>query len=199
MLRLLCSLFILGSFFSYSQGPWELKKSKNGIKVYVREVPSSKIHEFKAVTLLNADFDEVVDLIKDGDNLKNWNYKTSDSKTIKVISPSERIIWMKNDLPWPVRNRDHVTHMKIERISEDEVKIWLMPDSSGTVPEKEGLVRIVDFNGYWLVKKVLGQVEVTHQLFGDPNGKLPTWLLNTLLTKAPYTSFSNMKAQLSLE
>ncbi len=196
MLKFTIVLFFLCTSFSFSQSDWVLKKNKNGIRVYVREIPTSEINEFKATTILSADLEDVVALIIDGDNLHTWNYKTSDSKTVKVLSETERIIWMKNDLPWPIRNRDHVTHMKIEALSESEVKIWLLPDTSDIVPVNDDLIRIMDFKGYWLVKRMGNNLSVTHQMFGDPNGKLPTWLLNSLLTKAPYTSFSNMKKML---
>ena len=196
MQRLMAFVFMLSTFFVFSQSDWELKKDKNGIQVYVRDVVYSKIKEFKATALVETKLEKVVDFIMDGDNLKNWNYKTSDSKTIKELSAHERIIWIKNDLPWPIRNRDHVTHMKVLYPSEGQVKILLLPDTSKTVAVRDDAVRVVDFNGHWLIERKGDGVQVTHQLFGDPNGHLPSWLLNSLLTNAPYSSFSKMKKML---
>ncbi len=196
MRLLVCSIYLFGCSFLCAQGPWELKKDKNGIQVFIRTVPDSKIHEFKALMKVEAEMDALIAMVQDGDNLKNWNYKTSESATVKLLSKTERIIWMKNDLPWPIRNRDHVTHMTLQRISSTETRIYIQPDTSNAVPPKDDAVRIVNFRGVWTFKQLENSVEVSYQLFGDPNGKLPSWLLNSLLTKAPYSSFKNLRERI---
>ncbi len=179
-----------------AQNPWKLKKDKNGVQVFVRNVDSSKIKEYKAVTQINTSVEQALSIILDGNRLADWNYKTSESKTIRKITDDEYIFWMKNDLPWPVKNRDNVTHVKVNKISKDSIRVDLAPDRTNAVPEMDGMIRVTNFKGFWLVSQKGDKVEVIQQLYGDPKGNLPSWILNSVLTTAPYRSFLNLKSLL---
>lgn len=173
---------------------WQLKKNSRGIKVYTRQLDSSKIHEYKAVAIVKTTPEKALKTITDGDNLWRWNHKTSQSKTVKKISPSEFVFWMKNELPWPVKNRDNVSHITVNYLPKGEVRIDIFPDKTNLVKEREDCIRVTNFKGYWLISpKEDGLVEITQQLYGDPNGQLPAWLLNSVLTTVPYHSFLNLK------
>lgn len=188
--------FILISLFfspTLHAQDWELKKDKNGIKIYTRRSENADIKEYKAVTLIKTDVAAALKVITDGDNLWKWNDKTSDSKTLKTLSETEFVFWMKNDLPWPLKNRDLVTRVKITEQGDKSIKITLSPEATHTIPEDSNSIRITSFKGHWLLAPKGNYVEVTQQLYGDPGGTLPAWIVNTLLTSAPYRTFLNLK------
>lgn len=192
MKKLLLLLLLLATTWGHAQ-QWELKKNKKGVQVYTRSLSYSKIKEYKAITIVNATLNEVYNAIMDADNLWKWSYKTESSRVLKKVSNTSQIIWIKNNLPWPVLNRDHISLVKVIEHSPNRIKITLTPNTSVFHPKEKHTVRITNFNGYWLLEKTKQGVRVTQQLFGDPGGNMPSWLLNSLITTAPYHSFVNLK------
>ena len=47
--------------------------------------------------------------------------------------------------------------------------------------------------GYWLLEENEGQTKVTQQLFINPEGNLPPFVINSLLIKGPYNTFKNLR------
>ncbi|MCM5662545.1 START domain-containing protein [Galbibacter mesophilus] len=173
---------------------WELKRSANNIKVYTRELDSTKINEYKAVLIANTSVENVVSIITNGNGLKNWNHKTPESETLLKVSDKEYIFWMKNDLPWPITDRDHVCKVSVEKISPKNYKIDISPaDTILRLPEYN-TIRIENFKGFWLINEIdENTVEITQQMYGDPKGTIPSWLVNSILTSFPFHSFENLK------
>ncbi|WP_340076978.1 START domain-containing protein [Leptobacterium sp. I13] len=189
-------LFLLITSFHVFNGlaqEWKLKKDKNGIKVYTRTLDSTKIHEYKAVMIIDIPIEKVYETITDGDNIWIWNYRTSASKVLKKYADGEFILWMSNNLPWPIRDRDHISLVKTITNNKGEVRIDILPKPSYNFPAKKGVIRITNFKGYWLIVPKPEGVEVTQQMYGDPEGALAPWLVNTMLSNGAYHSFFNLK------
>ncbi len=179
-----------------AQETWKLRKDRNGVKVFTRDYPNSKFKEYKAQMVVeNTTLDIVKEIILDADKLKDWNYKTSKSRLIEKIDENTYVLYLYNDMPWPVLNRDHVSVVKVTYPSNRSVLIDIRPDNS-VLPETDGVVRIMDFKGFWLLEETEEGIAITHQLFGDPEGGVPSWLVNSQLVKSPYTSFNNLKTML---
>ena len=58
--------------------------------------------------------------------------------------------------------------------------------ASERYPENDDYLRITTFEGYWLLEQVGEDVKITHQMFGDPGGSVPNWVINSTITKAPH-------------
>lgn len=184
--------FVFSAYSSLNAQKWELKKDKNNVKVYTRALDSTKINEYKAVVLTDTTVEKALKIITDGNNLWKWNHKTSESKLINQISDTEFIFWMKNDLPWPIKNRDNISHVKVKKIP-DGYWVEILPAPSDLVPKENSTVRVTNFRGYWSIIQKGKKVQITQQLYGDPEGSLPSWLLNSILTTAPFHSFCDLK------
>jgi len=180
------------SMLSLAQDSWQLKKDRNGIRIYTRDYPNSKFKEYKAVMTVNTTLSEAKDIILDAGRLKDWNYKTSKSRIIKRIEANYYILYLFNDMPWPVLNRDHVSDVITTYPSNKSVLISIKPNNK-VLPKIDGVIRITNFKGFWLLEKTGKGISITHQLFGDPEGGVPAWLVNSQLVKSPYTSFNNLK------
>jgi len=190
-------LLISGSFFfSYSQSSkWELKKDELGIQVYTRSVNESSIKEYKAVTLIKTTQNLLLNKITDGDHLKDWNYKTTKSSLLEKKSDNEYLVYMYNDLPWPARNRDHISELKINIVNSSLARINIK-SVPNYILNKSGVIRVVNFSGFWLLEKTKLGVKVTQQMYGAPGGLLPTFIINTMLVNAPFNTFMRLKEQL---
>lgn len=175
-----------------AQKNWKLKKDKDDVKIYVKSTESSSLKVFKAEMTVKSSLNDVLNVILDGDKLKDWNYKALDSKLLSKTSENDYLIWLALDLPWPVRNRDVVIALKILRITDTVVKIDIMA-ASERYAEKDDYLRITTFEGYWLLEQVGDSVKITHEMFGDPGGSLPNWFVNSTITRAPHYNFVALK------
>lgn len=182
-------------FLSYSQNDWELKKNEDGIKVYTRKTNKSSVKEFKAVMLLKTTMTSLVDKITDAKGLKNWNYRTTKSRLLERISDNESIVYMYNDFPWPVKNRDHISKLTLLNIDPSIVKIEIT-SVPNIVPEYDNAIRIEEFSGFWLLEKTNKGILVTQQMHGEPKGNVPSVIINATLAKAPLYSFKRLKKHL---
>jgi DNA-directed RNA polymerase beta' subunit len=196
-MKKLCFLLLLFSSFlsSYSQAVWELEKDASGIQVYTRKVSVSSIKEYKATTLIKTSLKLLVNKIIDGEHLKDWNYKTTKSSLLEKKSDTEYFVYMYNNLPWPAKNRDHISELKLAIINSSLTKINIK-SAPKKLTEKRGVIRVVDFSGFWLLEKTKLGVKVTQQMHGDPGGSLPAFIVNAMLVNAPYHTLKQLKEQL---
>ena len=179
-------------FFGYSQSDWELKKNEDGIKVYTRKIHESSVKEFKAVMLLKTSMTSLVGKITDAEGLKNWNYKTTKSRLLERVSDSVFIVYMYNDFPWPVKNRDHISKLTLFEVNSSTIRIDIR-SVPNKLPEYDNTIRIEEFSGYWLLEKTDNGIRVTQQMHGEPKGNVPSMIINATLAKAPLYSFKRLK------
>src|SRR4051794_6022942 len=109
-LNVFCILFMLPSF---SQNDWELKKQKNGITVFTRDIESSRFKAIKVEAVLNGKLNRLDSIVRDVKNHKQWIYSTKSAHPVKYIGNNEIIYYEETSLPWPVKNRDVVIDMKL--------------------------------------------------------------------------------------
>lgn len=188
--------FSLISLSGLSQSDWKLIKESQGIQVYVRTNDSTRYKEYKATMVVKAPLEKVYQLIMNAEKLKKWNYQTSESYLVKKVSETEQIIYMKNDMPWPVQNRDVVTRMKVQHLTNNIFKISLSP-SLEAVPEKDRMIRVKNFSGYWYLEQSSKGTIVIQQMQGDPGGSLPAFLFNLFLTNGPFSTFLELNKVLA--
>ena len=70
---------LISSFLVQSE--WELKKDKNGIKVFLRS-NSSEVQEYLAETIIESDLKSISKVILDFDQSYKWMYKLKSSKIL---------------------------------------------------------------------------------------------------------------------
>ena len=74
--------FIYINFSNLDNDNWELKKDKDSIKVYIRNIDEST-KEYRAETIINSDLDNIFNTITDFDNSYKWMYKLNSSEILK--------------------------------------------------------------------------------------------------------------------
>ncbi|MEO8517245.1 MAG: START domain-containing protein [Flavobacterium sp.] len=175
--------------------PWELAVNKDEIKIYVRKSDSTSIKEYKAIMNVKVPMDSVIRKILDVKNLRTWNYKTTKTSLIKKISDTSWVFYMQNDLDWPIKDRDHVSRVVMKR-TKKECIITLTPENN-LIKENPDFIRIKRFKGIWVLKKIdEKQTQIVQQLYGDPESYVPSFIINSMLTKAPFETFKAMRSQL---
>lgn len=174
--------------------PWILKKDKDGIKVYIRDVEGIEFKEFMGIMTVDVPIEKADRLINNVPNQVNWLCDTIESRVIKddPVNPIQY-----NVITAPlVSNRDVVILTKVTR-APGRIMRTFQGIKHPAVPEKKGVVRMRKMAGIWLFESVgKNQTRITYQNLADPGGNLPSGLVNLTVVKMPFVSLSNMREQL---
>ena len=192
-------LLFLCSFNAKAQeiGPWELKKNKNGIEVYVRDNSDSPIKELKMKFNVEASMSAIVELLLDVPAIPDWVYKCPEAYTIKKINDQVEVYYNLVDFPWPLSDRDLIVK---NTLTQDSLTKMVRSESfvsEGHLPEKEGIVRIKKTHLWWeFTPKSNGLVEVEYFLSSDPGGLIPAWLINLAIDQGPIQTINAFRKTL---
>jgi hypothetical protein len=189
--------FLLQTTRASTEDQWSFLTQKDGIKVYNKSVPNSKVKALKVEVVLNTSLSAVVALLLDVKGAKEWVYHTKSCVLIKQVSPSELYYYSEVSLPWPLENRDFVAHVKVAQDKNTKVVIVDAPAVPGFIAAKKGIVRVDHSVGYWVITPMdKGRVSIQYSLQVDPGGIIPAWAVNALSSQGPIESFMKMKQML---
>lgn len=180
---------------STEESTWQLKIDKHNVQVYTRATPSG-YSEVKAVTAIKALPENLLSLLDNVAIADQWIDKCKEIKLIDKPSANERIVHSYFYTPWPIKNRDMVTHSKTVFEDSGFVKI-IVSDYTANYPARDDYVRMENVRGQWTMRPIdSGQMIVSYQGYGEPSGKLPIWLANNLVKSSTYNTFKQMRTLL---
>jgi len=183
---------LFAMFFGHSQKKTNLALDKEGIKIYLTKLDTTPFKEYRAIMTVKANIDTVVKQILDIKSLQKWNFKTRKSELIRKVSDTSWIFYMNHHLGWPVQDRDHVSKVTLIK-KEAEQTITIFP-ANNVLKEKEGIIRLTNFKGFWYLKKISdNQTLVMQQIYGNPGGSIPAFMVNMVVTKGPFESFKELR------
>jgi len=173
---------------------WELKKEGSGIKVYTKEVASSDLDAFKAISTLNVSIEAIVKCLKDADKFCEWMPNCEMAELLK-LNGLNQYHYLETNTPFPLDNRDCYYHFEYQTTSNGiKVIIKGLPSYK---PVKNGLVRIPSVEGFWLLEKLgPNKTRITYQLQADPGGSIPSWIANMGSIDLPFDTLKNLQAHL---
>lgn len=180
-----------------AQTDWKLKANSDGIKVYSSEVAGSKFKALRVECNFHATLAQIVTVLLDVKTCTEWVYHTKSITLLKQPSPSDIYYYSEVSLPWPTSNRDFVAHLIVSQDTETKVVTVDGPAVNGLVPLKDGVVRVTDSKGKWVITPLgKDEIKVEYTLHVDPAGSLPAWLVNMVASEGPTQSFKKLKLQL---
>ena len=173
---------------------WQLAKDKDGISVYTRQAEGSKLKEFKALATINAPIEKLVAMIYNTAGYKDWMTDLKSVIQLEGSNKNELITYTEVEIPWPAENRDIITLYQFKNeTGNDNVRIDLT-SIAGDIPEKDGLIRMTNANGFWeFTSQGNDKTYVHYQFLADPGGNIPTWLINMFIVEGPFETLNNMK------
>ncbi len=188
-------LFFIGT--ALGQGPWELVKDKDGIKIHNRKMEGTKLKEYKGVIQLDASVNDVLKILSNPSMHDQFIYKAKKG-SVELLKKADKDMYtyMVIETPWPASNRDVVTHYHTSPPAKDgSVTIDVSTGSNTLKPHQKGIVRVEKMKGYWkIVPLSNGKVEVTHQAYSSPGGNVPDGMANSASVDAPYEMLIKLKA-----
>ncbi len=195
--RLLIScLFFFTPFIAFSQEDWSLRQSKDGIKVYTKNLENSAFKAVKTVCTIDASLSRLTAVLLDIKNSKDWVYATKSCIILKQLSPSELLYYSEINVPWPATNRDFVVQLKVTQDENTKAVTIIGDNKPALLPVYKNIVRIPTSYSKWLITPLPNrQVQIEYILQVDPGGNIPAWLINLFATKGPYECFRNLRIQ----
>jgi START domain len=195
---LFIGLILSATAGAFAQKIWELKKDKDGIRVYSRSSDHSRFNSMKVEMTLPAKLSSLAAIIIDIDNYPKWSFNTQQAQVLKRISPSELYFYSLIHSPWPATDRDLAVHLHISQQADKVMNISAesVPDF---IPRKKDLIRVPLSTEQWQVTPLQeGQIRIVYQLDIDPGASVPAWLINTFATKGPFETFSHLREEIKL-
>tara|TARA_Y200000002_G_scaffold248263_1_gene205626 strand:+ start:1212 stop:1799 length:588 start_codon:yes stop_codon:yes gene_type:complete len=181
--------FIYINFSNLDNDNWELKKDKDSIKVYIRNIDEST-KEYRAETIINSDLDNIFNTITDFDNSYKWMYKLNSSEILKK-SDTLMYVYFVVDMNWPLKNRDLVSDAVIKR-DIDKIKIE-MNSTPDYIPLNSKLVRINKSRSIWNLEKIDDfNTKVTLQSYAVVNG-IPIFIMDLFILDSPMYSMTRLR------
>ncbi|HYV94384.1 MAG TPA: START domain-containing protein [Chitinophagales bacterium] len=192
-----CTLLSLPLVSSVELTDWVLKKNENGIAVYTRYAEGSNLKEVRVVNVVESSLSALIALLLDVKNYPNWIYACSEASVLNQINNLENYQYQVTDVPWPVSDRDLASHFKIQQDSVTKIVTVTNSGEPDHIPEKAGRVRVQHFqSNYKFTPLPDGKVKVEFELYVDPGGNVPDWLINANIVTAPYKTTLAMIKQL---
>jgi hypothetical protein len=177
------------------ENPWVLKKDKEGIKVFVRNVEGIEFKEFMGVAVLETPIEKINAIMGDVPNQVNWMCDMIESKVVKA-DPVNPIQYNVITAPL-VSNRDIVIQTRVVK-SPGKIVRYFQGITVDSIPPRKGIVRMPKMVGKWMFESIgKNQTRVTYQNLADPGGSLPAGLVNLTVVKQPFVSIDGMRKQLS--
>jgi hypothetical protein len=187
--------FILFSIFLFSYQKefptdWVLKKDKNQIKVYLRNLDYNS-QQYRAETIVEADINSVSSHILDFNNSFKWMYKLKSSKILSKKSDSLFYVYFTIKMNWPLKNRDLVSDVIVSK-TENKVIIELN-SVPGYVEINPNFERIKDTKSIWKIEYLTkNKTKVSLQSYAVIEG-IPTFISDFFILESPLYSLNNLK------
>lgn len=187
------SLFALNSYASTPE--WKVVSDKGGVLVKKATVPGTKIVGFRGETSIYASAEKIMHVLIDNDHRKDWVARLKTSTVLETVGPFEYVIYQEFKLPWPMKNRDFVYRGKATRSEDGRVILELISENHPKGPKTTG-VRAELINSKYIITpigKFKSKVEV--EIFSNPKGLIPAWLVNVIQKSWPHKTLSAIKTQ----
>ena len=187
--------FILFSIFLFSYQKefptdWVLKKDKNQIKVYLRNLDYNS-QQYRAETIVESDINSVSSYILDFNNSFKWMYKLKSSKILSKKSDSLFYVYFTVKMNWPLKNRDLVSDVIVSK-TENKVIIELN-SVPGYVEINPNFERIKDTKSVWKIEYLTkNKTKVSLQSYAVIEG-IPTFISDFFILESPLYSLNNLK------
>lgn len=209
MMRILSVVaLLLLSSLGFSQD-WQTLKEEDGIVVESRERQDSDYHEVRATAWMAITAKQALGLLNDTKACSRWMHNCLAPKLLAEPNPRERYTYMRNNLPWPFKDRALVAKSLVSLYEDGSVEIALSKvedaDMSEALraaqPETKKFPRLDRMQGTWRFvpeqREGVAGYRVSYQVHTDLGGSPAPGLANPVIADTPFKTLGNMRRELS--
>jgi hypothetical protein len=192
-LFLLCATWITPAHSAPRPGQWTLSKSGGGITAYSR-TSGNRIHEFKAIAIVDARMEVVAQIIRDVPGFPNWMAFCKKGEILKKFDENNMIVHIVMDFP-VVNDRDLVVKTDtVYDLQKARCLVKLTQVKNTPFPVPPGVVRMPVFSGSYRFEFITREktgVIFTYQ--ANPGGIIPAFVTNIFSKQLLFDTVSNLK------
>jgi len=175
-------------------GSWESVEHKNGIHVQRKTMPDSPLFAFRGEGVVQVPIALLVTVLLDDDIAVEWVDLMTEHSVVRPVTEHEKIIYESYGLPWPISDRDYVLRQVASY--DDANHVFILDFESVDDPAKPALndvVRAMAYRTYWRLEMVdATSTNVEVEVFTDPKGLLPAWLINLIQKDWPWKTIEGL-------
>ena len=189
-------IFPLTGVWSFADpGPWKLKRKKDGIEAFLRDIPERNLKEFRGVMYVRGiRLSSMVATFDDTPSYTGWMHNCTESKLLKAMNVHERITYTVTHAPFPARDRETIVYSYMSQNPEDLTVTIAIDSRADFLPKNGKMVRIPYMKALWTFKPLKsGDVMISYQTVTDPGGYLPLWLLNLSVVDLPFYTMAKFR------
>lgn len=191
-------LLIFGNLEA-QESDWELKREKDNLKVYTRNIAETGIKQLKLHTEMKTSLNSIIALFDDVPANSEWVYSSKLAKVTKMIAPHHMHYYSVSDFPWPLNDRDLLVDSIVKQDPDTKVVTSRSVALLEGYPEQEGIVRVTIFDAQWTLTPLPGgMVDIIYVVETDPGGNIPVFLTNMFIDRGPIATMRKMREMLQL-
>jgi len=173
---------------------WDSVGVTKGVMVERKMVEGSSLFAFRGEGVFDVSMGSLVGVLRDHSTPVEWVDLITEHTVVKTVDALTNVVYEAYDLPWPISDRDYV--MQEVAGYDDEAKVFTIQFESvdePLSPVKPGVVRAMAYRTYWRLEK-LGpkRTKVEIEVFTDPRGNLPAWLVNLIQQDWPWKTIDGL-------
>jgi predicted RND superfamily exporter protein len=187
------------TLFNEESQDWLHSKTNKNITIYTRNHKSSNFNAFKAVAKIDQSIESILAVISDPTSCPLWvdnciessNYINHQQEKKQF---NNRYGYALNHLPWPFKNRDIIVNIVTSNNpNTDEITITMSSDKT-LISETDEAVHITDSHAKYILRPIKKNItEFVWIQHTEPAGKLPAWLVNSMIIDLPLNSISKLQ------
>ena len=199
VLRTLIWMLLCVSSLAQAAPPsgWELVGNKDGVEVARKTMEGSSLFAFRGESTQNVHISILASVLLNDAIGPEWVDLMIDSRLLHRDSDTTKVIYQSYGLPWPIQDRDYVLHQEANYDANTETFTLMFKSvDDAMMPGQECCVRAIAYRTFWRLQALGGnrtQVEV--EVYTDPRGSLPAWLINLIQKDWPYNTITALIAR----
>ncbi len=181
-------------------------KEKDGFTSYKKHIEGSSLYAFKGEGIINSPIEKIVGILLDNDNATKWvpRLKFCMIAERQNMWPMRFVQYSIFDAPWPVKDRYFLSEVNVD-INTAKTRIVItykniddMQPFWAITPPLKAIKGNIDGSQYTLVKRLNGvSTDFTAISIVQPNGNIPTWLINWVGESMPFDTIKRLKRRLN--
>ena len=165
-----------------------------GVAVERKMVENSPLFAFRGEGTFDVPIGLLVAVLKNHTITEEWVDLIIEHKVVRTLDERTNVIYESYGLPWPISDRDYV--MKETKGHDSEAKVFTITYESVTdpsLPAIPGMVRAMAYRTFWRLEWVSPtQTRIEIEVFTDPKGTLPAWLINLIQKDWPWKTITGL-------
>jgi hypothetical protein len=181
-----------------ADGVWEVLGTTDGIEVSRMTMADSNLFAFRGEADVDVHISLLSSLLLDDTLGPQWVDLMVLSTLLEQASPTRKIIHQGYGLPWPISDRDYV--LQQDAGYDNATKVFTLDFKSvshASRPVQDDYVRAIAFRTFWNLTAKGDQTHAIVEVYTDPKGALPAWLVNLIQKDWPYNTITGLTARAS--